>query len=398
MHALIKSSFARLVKAIAAALCFLDAAAQPYGLESRQPVGAFLDGHMPSSQPEAGKWAVTPAFPNLTFQNPVGLLPVPRSNRLCVHLREGKIVVFENNPGVSQTETMLDISTRTQGWDDSGLLGVTFHPEFSVATSTNRGYIYVSYQYSPAPIQGPNRPPEKTAAYNRLSRFTVPDGATAADPNSELILIDMYDRSVWHNGGAMFFHPADGYLYMTLGDEGGVNGEYGNAQRIDGRLFSGVIRIDVNQDPAKGHPIRRQPLQLAQGVSRTANYFIPNDNPFQDPNGSVLEEFWCIGLRSPHRMTIDNVTGDVWEGDVGQGAREEINRIIRGGNYQWAFQEGTLNGPIRKPDTVLGVEVPPVYEYSHSRDDALGAGNNCIIGGYVYRGRAFAQELGACRT
>ncbi len=389
-----KSSFTRLVAVIAAALCILEAKAQPHGLDSRQPVAPFLNGRLPSSQPEAGKWAVTPAFPNLTFQNPVGLLPVPRSNRLCVNLREGKLMVFENKPEVTQTETLLDISARTQGWDDSGLMGMAFHPEFNVPTSTNRGYIYVSYQYSPAPTLGPNRPPEKTAAYNRLSRFTVPDDTMAADPESESILIDMYDRSVWHNGGSMFFHPVDGFLYMTLGDEGGVNGEYGNAQRIDHRLFSGVLRIDVNQDPARGHPIRRQPRQLPQGASRTANYFIPNDNPFQDPNGGVLEEFWCIGLRSPHRMTIDSITGNVWVGDVGQGSREEINRIIRGGNYQWAYQEGTLNGFFRKPESVIGVEMPPAYEYSHSRDDALGAGNNCVIGGYVYRGREFATELG----
>lgn len=369
--------------------------AQPYGLDIRSPVQPFLNNRLPPDQPDAGKYAVVPAFPNLGFQNPVGLIPEPGSTRLCVLTREGRIFAFENDPTVSEKSLFLDISARTQGWDDSGLLGMAFHPEFGQPNSTNRGFVYVFYQYSSTPTSGPDRPPEKTAAHNRLSRFTVPDGARSADPDSELVLINQYDRSVWHNGGAMFFHPDDGFLYLTVGDEGGVDGEFGNAQRIDRGLFSGVIRIDVNQDPKKSHPIRRQPISSPQGATRSANYFIPNDNPFQNPSGAALEEFWCIGLRSPHRMTFDPVSKSIWEGDVGQGAREEINLIEKGGNYQWAYKEGNLNGPFPKPAAPLGKEMAPIHEYPHTKGESQFDGDNCVIGGYVYRGREFADELGA---
>ena len=175
------------VAAAAAALFRLwdyPAAAQPYGLDTRTSVRPFLNDRMPPDQPEAGKWVVVPAFPNLTFQNPVGLIPEPGSNRLCVHSREGRIYAFENDPAVRETQLFLDISSRTQGWDDCGLLGMAFHPEYGRTNSPNRGYVYIFYQYSSDPIPGPARPPEKTAAYNRLSRFTVPDGSRSADPNS----------------------------------------------------------------------------------------------------------------------------------------------------------------------------------------------------------------------
>jgi glucose/arabinose dehydrogenase len=382
--------------ATAAIFCWQPVAGRPadppYGLEARSPIQPFLNHRLPPDQPEAGKWLVAPAFPHLRFANPVGLVPEPASNRLCVHQREGIIYAFENDPDVREKEVFLDISARTQGWDDCGVLGMAFHPEFGSSDSPNRGYVYVFYQYRSNPIPGPERPPEKTPGYDRLSRFTVPVGARAANPDSELVLIEQYDRSVWHNGGAMFFHPDDGFLYLSLGDEGGVGNEFDNAQRIDWGLFSGVIRIDVNQDPAKSHPIRRQPF--SQPSSRTANYYIPNDNPFLDPAGGVLEEFWCIGLRSPHRMTYDPITDTIWLGDVGQAAREEINLIVKGGNYQWAYREGNLNGPFPRPASLLGQEVPPLYEYGHTRGESHFDGDNCVIGGYVYRGREHAELEG----
>src|SRR5207249_762088 len=177
--------------------------------------------------------------------------------------------------------------------------------------STNRGYIYLFYQYSATPTPGPGRPPRTTPSYNRLSRFTVPDNSSVADPNSELVLIDQYDEDVWHNGGSMFFNPDDGFLYLSLGDEGGFDAQYGNTQLINKALFSGVIRIDVDSDPSRSHPIRRQPQT-----------------------------------------------------------------------------EGTLAGPIPKPANIIGTEKPPIYEYGRADGDLT------VIGGYVYRGSAYAAELG----
>ncbi|HXJ55105.1 MAG TPA: PQQ-dependent sugar dehydrogenase [Verrucomicrobiae bacterium] len=369
---------------------------QSYGLDSRAPIGPLLNSALPGIPPglvSGGGWSTVPAFPNLTFANPVALVAEPRTRRLFVCGREGLIHFFENDPATATKTLFLDIRARTQGYDDCGLLGMAFHPEFNLPGSTNRHYFYVYYNYSPSPsIPGGNhRPPVTTKSYNRLSRFTVPEGSAVADPGSELVLINQFDVNLWHNGGGMFF-GADGFLYLSNGDGGGDNDPNDNTQRIDFGLFSGVLRLDVDQNPARSHPIRRQPQ--SRGVvpsgwpaSYTSNYFIPNDNPWVNVDGSVLEEFWAIGLRSPHRMTFDPVSGQIWNGDVGQDMREEVNLIVRGGNYQWAYMEGTMAGPKARPSSILGTDRPPVYDYPHA--DA----NACVIGGYIYRGLQHAADL-----
>src|SRR4029434_3071 len=83
----------------------------------------------------------------------------------------------------------------------------------------------------------------------------------------------------------------------------------------------------------------------------------------------------------------------MWLGDVGQGAREEVNIIVKGGNYQWAYKEGTLEGPRARPEPRMGVDIPPIYEYPRSRGTSELDGDNCVIGGYVYRGREHAADL-----
>ncbi len=376
-------------------------AERPYGIDQRVPIGPFVDGHLPAKAiVQTGKWAAVEAFPKLTFDDPTVFVAEPRSNRLYVGGRQGTIFWFENDPNTSEKHEFLDLTDVTQGWDDCGLLGIAFHPEFGQPESPNRGYVYVWYQYSPHPIVGPKRPPVNTPAYNRLSRFTVPDGSHAADRNSEQVLINQLDHNVWHNGGGMFFGP-DKYLYLSLGDEGGVYDQFKNSQTISRRLFSGAVRIDVDCDATRSHPIRRQPQpeeKLPDGYSEnsyTAHYYIPNDNPFLDEKGGLLEEFYALGLRNPHRMTLDPPTGRIWVGDVGQDKWEEVDVLKRGGNYQWAYIEAfhpcVVNGVEReKPpaDKYIGIETPPIYEYAHGME------GNCVIGGYVYRGKKFAELEG----
>ncbi len=180
----------------------------------------------------------------------------------------------------------------------------------------------------------------------------------------------------------MFFHPEDGFLYLSLGDEGGDSG--GNTQRIDRDLFSGVIRIDVDR---RGGTVSHAPHRKPD-TGQTAHYFIPNDNPWVGVPG-VLEEFWCVSASgAPHRMTHDAESGRTWAGDVGESTREEVDVIERGGNYQWGFREGTARpGRKGRPANVLGVEKPPVFEYGHDQGAA-------VIGGYVYRGAEHAAALG----
>jgi uncharacterized repeat protein (TIGR03806 family) len=365
------------------------AGAQLYGLDSRDAIGAFLNNKMPAVAGATGPWAVTVAFPNLTFEDAVFLTAEPRTNRLYVCGHQGIIWFFQNSSNAATKTVFLDIRSRTQGYESCGLLGMAFHPEFGQAGSTNRGYVYVYYSYSANPVPGPDPPPLATPTFDRLSRFTVPDGSLVADPNSELVLVNQYDRHIWHEGGSVFFGD-DGFLYFANGDEGGVSDPYNSAQKLTGGLFSGVFRIVVNNDPAKSHPIRRQPRSGGTGspVSSSGNYTIPNDNPFQDPNGGMLEEFWAVGLRSPHRMTFDPVSRQIWLGDVGQDLDEEIDIIQKGGNYQWPFREGSYAGPKATPSLLIGTAQPPIYDYPHEQ------GNSCVIGGIVYRGTQFAMDLG----
>jgi len=356
-----------------------SAHAKPYGFDARPPIGAFLNGTMPETAPAiSGNWSAVVAFPNLLFTNAVGLIPFGRStDELCVWEREGRVWRFQNSPGVAQKKLVLDLSNQCQGWDDSGLLGVAFHPGFA----TNR-YVFVFYTWvKPGTVVGdPNTRPNPilpNTYHDRLSRFTL-DADGVAIPGSETVFIDQTDQTVWHHGGGMFFHPKNGFLYLTIGD----NSVGDNDQIINRSLFSGVLRLDADcRGGSVSHPVPRQPLN---GVS--ANYFIPNDNPFVGQS-NVLEEFFCLGLRSPHRMTIDPPTGRIFIGDVGESAREEIDVIEPGEsglNFQWNRCEGTL-GEMKPP--YLGISRGPLLDYPHSDGRA-------VIGGYVYRGREFAADLG----
>ena len=156
----------------------------------------------------SGTWSCVPAFPNLTFTNSVGLASVPGTNRLAVWEREGRVWSFQNISNVTQKKLVLDIHNQCQGWDDSGLLGVAFHPGFA----TNR-FMFAYYTWViPGMVTGDanTRPPTYVPGFyhDRLSRFTL-DADGVAIANSELVLIDQTGDTVWHNGGGMFFHPTD---------------------------------------------------------------------------------------------------------------------------------------------------------------------------------------------
>jgi regulation of enolase protein 1 (concanavalin A-like superfamily) len=262
-------------------------------------------------------------------------------------------------------------------------MGIAFHPGFE----TNR-HLFIYYTYvSPGTVRGSStaRPPTSTPNRDRLERYTLDENGVAI-PGSVTIFIDQRSETVWHNGGGMFFHPGNGFLYLTNGDD--ARGQ--NNQRINYSLHSGVLRIDVDRRGGNiSHPIPKQPLPSG---SSTANYYIPNDNPFVGQAGA-LEEFFALGLRSPHRMTIDPPSGRIFIGDVGEGAREELDIIEPndpfGLNFQWNRIEG-LQGDLTPP--FLGVNRRPVLDYPHS--GPAGEWGAAIIGGYVYRGTEFATELG----
>lgn len=381
----------KLTAAFTALACLIVAlgttAAQPYGLTSPQPVGPYLNSVFPTNAPNvSASWTTEIAFTNLTIDQPIFMTPYPGTNRLLVIRKPGQIIMFENRRSVSNAEVQvfMDISPRVFTVSDSGMTGLAFHPEFGQPGSTNRGFCYVTYKWRPP---GPGN---SEYAYWRLSRFTVPDGQLTANTNSEVVMIQQLDRQMFHDAGCLMFGQ-DGFLYFSIGDEGGGNDQYNNTQQINDRLFSGIFRIDVNQNPALSHPIRRQPLRHVDTPATwpdpfTTNYFVPNNNPFVNPNGSTLEEFHALGLRQPYRFSQDPVTGLIWIGESGQSAREEVDILTAGANYQWAYREGNIAGPKAPPGVILGTEKTPLWDYSRDY-------GGCIIGGYVYRGTEHAPQL-----
>jgi uncharacterized repeat protein (TIGR03806 family) len=370
----------------------LTIAAHAGGLDSPQPVAPYLNGAFPAVPPgEATGWSTVNAFPNLTFVEPLHLSEIPGSNQLLLVCKNGRLLRFENDPATLQSGVVevLNWSARTQTGDDMGFYSLSFHPEFGQQGSSSADHVYVCYSHRPAaPLTGQS----ENNTYWTVSRFTWLRASGTLDPASEYVLIRQYDPHGWHNGGATFF-GTDGFLHITNGDGGNQNDFFGNSQRLDFGLFGGILRIDVDNDPSKSHAIRRQPLSDPQKpagwpASYTQGYGIPNDNPWQAANGSLLEEFFAIGLRSPHSGHPDAVTGEIWVGDVGDDNREEMNRITLGDNTQWAFREGSITGPKTAPATVIGTQTTPAIEYAHT------AGNACVIGGMRYRGAKWSTQLG----
>jgi uncharacterized repeat protein (TIGR03806 family) len=367
------------------------AAAAP-GLDAPAAVAPYMNGAFPKSEPTgASEWTTQETFTGININLPMHLAPYPGTNKLLCVAKEGRVFLFENDPAASVTETFLDLRSQVFTSSDSGLTWLVFHPEFGQPASPNRGYVYVTYKWKPAGGNG-------NEAYWRLARFTVQDGTQVADPASEQILIQQYDRQQFHDAGCMIF-GSDGYLYLSIGDEGGANDEYNVAQKINERLFSGILRIDVDQKPAS-RPIPRQPAQRPMPAgwpdSYTANYKIPADNPFLDAGGGNLEEFYAIGLRQPYRFSQDPVTNLIWIAESGQDTREEIDILVSGANYGWPFREGKISRPTGPqppvvPSPVIGTLTEPVWDVAHGID-------NCIIGGFVYRGSAHPSLVGKYLT
>lgn len=284
------------------------------------------------------------------------------TDRMFVVEQQGVIRVFDRMTGDVQNEPMLDIRNLVDdGGDEQGLLGLAFHPDFQ----TN-GKFYVNYTRDPGP--GNDR--------TRIDEFVVQDPATnlLASVGSRKSILEFAQDFSNHNGGWIGFGPNDDYLYIASGDGGSGNDPNNRAQRLNTRLGK-MLRIDVDGDSFP--------------LDETENYRVPETNPFfNDGDSSTLDEIWAYGLRNPWRSSFDKDTGDLWIGDVGQGAREEINTqsadSTGGENYGWRLREGD----IQTPGSVGGAEpadyAPPVYDYI---SNGIGQfGGNSTVGGYVYRG------------
>lgn len=375
--------------------------------------------NVPSSPPPTN-FTLTDAFGSLTFSSPVCLATPPgETQRLFVCQKGGLIRVIANVLTTNPTApTFLDLPTllATRGETvstsgEQGLLGLAFHPNFAA-----NGYFFVFYSVRKSGV-----------TYERLSRFSVPSAnPTLADPASELILLEQSDDYDNHNGGCLQF-GADGYLYVSLGDEGNQNDAGANSQKLTKDFFSAILRLDVDKKPGNlepnAHPnpaestpavnaVKRYETAPGSGVFKAA-YSVPIDNPWVHTsqggtwngthNGTAIaagslpyvrSEFWAIGLRNPWRMSFDPPTGELWVGDVGGDQREEVNVVGKGKNMGWAWREGTIAGPKTGAPTNFTTlyATGPVFDYAHGSGTMQG---NSITGGIVYRGTRFASLGGA---
>ncbi len=344
------------------------------------PIDPYLNGVFPDVSPANEAIEVVDLFPDIEIQSPTKVVEFSSSDDLLVLTKGG--IVFRMNTVEQTKSVVLDLFDQTFRLGDGGAVGLVLHPEFWTDADKQEAYVY--NRTSPTAMNWTE------PAYNRLSKFKWDPSTEIFDLLSEEILIQQYDRSPWHNGGDMFFGN-DGFLYITLGDEGAEEQQLASTQRLDGGFFSGIIRIDVDNDSSRSHPIRRQPLALDTPIkgwdwpTYSQGYSIPNDNPWLDESGSRLEEFYSLGLRSPYDAHYDAEREVIWIADVGGGEIEEVNTVRKGDNHQWPYLEGDVPSEIiDKPGVVLGQEQAPKWEYG--RDIGIGT---CIIGGIIYDGFEF---------
>jgi glucose/arabinose dehydrogenase len=279
---------------------------------------------------------------------PVGLMnAADGSGRIFIIEQDGLIRILKD--GSLLTTPFLDLTQKVDCCGEKGLLGLAFHPDY-----IQNGYFYVDYVEL---LNG--------QLFTVVARYQVSaDNPDQADPGSEERILHIEQPFQNHKGGQLQFGP-DGYLYIGMGDGGSEGDPLGNGQSLQ-TLLGKLLRIDIDHS---------QP------------YTIPSDNPFA--SGGGFPEIWAYGLRNPWRFSFDRLNGDLYIGDVGQDAWEEIDWLSGGSpggsNFGWSYYEGSH--PYRGSPPANETFVMPVAEYSH----AVG---NAVISGYVYRGQSLPAWQG----
>ena len=295
------------------------------------------------------------------------------TSHFVVHVVDGTQLNFDRFFRFIRATPFLDISTKVQSRGEMGLLGLAFHPNY---VDEDNGYFFVHYT---------NRDSNGVIARYRRSQDNVGEEDAVADPDSETILKIIEQPATNHNGGALQFGTNDGMLYIGLGDGGRAYdqaGEQGYGQNLNTYLGK-ILRVNVSNFeldtwsiPTSGNPF--------SGTTTSSN---------------ALDEIWSYGLRNPWRISFDRLTGDMYIGDVGQNAWEEINfqpaSSTGGENYGWCVCEAHALIPASTyshcaPPSSIDFQgcsgtpsiIGPIIEYPHSQ-------GRSVTGGYVYRGTLY---------
>jgi glucose/arabinose dehydrogenase len=316
-----------------------------------------------SATTPAVRIATQRVFSGLTLFAAHSLLRVPHdTSRWVAVQQDGHVVSFADTANVSTTSSVLDISDRVVFRNVHGLLGLAFHPNYPTDT---RAYVAYTHEVTTDVI------------VLRISQFNTADGGATLNAASEQIIFEMAQPGGHNNGGHLLFGP-DGFLYLGVGDGGNddsASGVAGNGQ-LTNNLLGKILRIDVS------------------GSTGSRPYRIPAGNPFaanplcnMDGTGTQdCPEIFAWGFRNPWRWSFDSQTGQLWLGDVGSHTREEVDRVVVGGNYGWRCFDGTLQTTLNcgTPTTPL---LPPVAEYVHPTGQS-------VVGGFVYHGTAIPGLAG----
>ncbi len=310
---------------------------------------------------------IAPLLPSCTASGELGLEPIVTGlnrpifltapagdpDRLFVVEQDGVIWVVEGGSVVATP--FLDITAVVDSSaGEEGLLGMAFHPDYFA-----NGLFYLNYTT------------EVGGTASRIVQYSVtgdPLTSNVADAGSEVILVTLPKPFENHNAGMLAFGPNDGFLYASTGDGGSGNDPQDNGQNLNSRLGK-ILRIDVDAGPP----------------------YVPATNPFVGmPNHEPL--VWSYGLRNPWRFGFDRETGDLFVGDVGQGAWEEVDfqpaESTGGENHGWKIAEGfECRGGGGTCGTTAGF-TPPIHVYPTNVD------GNSVVGGYVYRGSAIPTLRG----
>lgn len=409
------------------------------GLASAQLVReAATSLSLPADLPNATGYTTQNALGSLTFLNPMATaFPPGETNRLYVLERgtdtaspasdfQGRIQRVDNLSTTPTVSTFMDLEAYLESApvntplaaasnSENGMLSFVFHPNYQ-----ENGYFYVYFSLT---VGG--------QLHQRLARFQATGtpgnyrNATSADPATMMPILTIRDAASNHNGGDLAFGP-DGYLYLSLGDEGGGGDQFNTARFINKNFWGQLLRlavadrvggVDVFPAGAIDPNPHSQPTSSSHpSAIHPGTYRIPADNPFIGfttwhgqtfAATTVRTEIYATGLRNPFRFSFDPPTGRLFLADVGQGLYEEVNLVTKGGNYGWSWREGkqayyvNANNPPRFPNDSVGTTnapppsfspIDPIFDYGRS-DNGIIHGNS-ICGGIVYRGNQLTELQG----